>query len=884
MPASSTPASAGGALLAGTGEMAARIRAFPWDTTSLGPAAAWPASLRTLVSMMLESELPIALGWGVGLTCLYNDAYRPLLGNRPEALGRPFREVWPEARKMTEPVIQRALEGKPSCFRDARFVLERNGAPEHAYFDYWIGPVRDENGQVMGLINEAIETSQRVLAERRQRFRTRLSDALRNLSDPREIMAVAARRLGRHLRADRVGYAELDETGEFFTVERDWVREDMPSGVGRHRLSEFGPKLVAEALTGVALRVSDPFEDPRVDPEAARVHHALGGLRGSLTVPLVKGGRLAAFLAVQQREPRQWTDEDEVLVREVAERTWAAVERARAEAALRATSNRLRLILENTTGYGILTIDLKGRITLWNPGAERLMGWREDEVLGKPADLFFTPQDRDQAIPEREMKRAVESGRAVDDRQHMRKDGTRFFASGLMMPLRNGGGRLLGYLKVLRDRTLEHQAQEALERGVAERTAELAATNRQLLAQIEERERVEATLRQMQRLEAVGQLTSGVAHDFNNLLTVISGNIGILERALSGPGIDPALRQRLGYMKDAATRGAKLTAQLLAFSRRQRLEAKAVDLNGIVVGMRDLLQSSMGGSVQLGMKLQQGLWPALVDPTQIELVILNLAINARDASPVGGDLMVETANVAVREPAARPEEPCPGDYVMVAVTDHGSGMTPEVLARAFEPFFTTKEVGKGSGLGLAQVYGFAKQSGGGVRIDTRLGEGTSIKVYLPRAAGVAAESEAVMQEVVRQDNGPARQRILLVDDDADVREVTAAILTERGYEVIEAGSGGSALDVLEREGGTVDLMLMDYAMPGMNGSEVAREAHARRPSLPIVFLTGYADFAAFKEVGDDRIVSKPFRDEDLLAKVCTVLDSHRRDGAPRPGA
>ena len=864
--------------------MTARIRAFDWAGTPLGPFDDWPGSLRTLVSMMLESQLPIALGWGPGLTCLYNDAYRPLLGSKPEALGRPFREVWPEARKITEPVILRALEGKPSCFRDARFHLQRHGYRERAYFDYWVGPVRDESGQVIGLINEAIETTQRVLADRRQRFRTRLGDALRDLTDPRTVMAAAARRLGRHLRADRVGYAEVDDTGEYFTVERDWINGDMPTGVGRHRLNEFGPRLVAEALTGAAIRVDDPFEDPRVDPEEAKAHHALGGLRASLTVPLVKGGRLAAFLSVQQRKARRWTDEDEALVREVAERTWANVERARAEAALRATSNRLKLILESTTGYGILTIDLDGRITLWNPGAERLLGWCEEEVLGQPADIFFTPEERAQGIPQLEMRRAAENGRAADDRQHVRKDGSRFFASGLMMPLRNGGGRLLGYLKVLRDRTLEHQAKEALERGVAERTAELAATNRQLLAQIEERERVEATLRQMQRLEAVGQLTSGVAHDFNNLLTVISGNIGILERALNAPGVDPRLRQRLGYMRDAATRGAKLTAQLLAFSRRQRLEAKAVDLNGIVAGMRDLLQSSMGGSVQLTMKPQSSLWPALVDPTQIELVILNLAINARDASPVGSELIVETANVALREPAARPEEPGPGDYVMVAVTDHGSGMAPEVLARAFEPFFTTKEVGKGSGLGLAQVYGFVKQSGGGVQIHTRLGEGTSVRVFLPRAACVTDELEEAPLLLPSPHHGAPRQRILLVDDDTDVREVTAAILAEQGYEVIEAGSGGSALDVLDREGATVDLMLMDYAMPGMNGSEVAREAHAKRPSLPVLFLTGYADFAAFKEIGDDRIVSKPFRDEDLLAKVETVLGMARHDGAGRPHA
>jgi CheY-like chemotaxis protein len=263
-------------------------------------------------------------------------------------------------------------------------------------------------------------------------------------------------------------------------------------------------------------------------------------------------------------------------------------------------------------------------------------------------------------------------------------------------------------------------------------------------------------------------------------------------------------------------------------------------------------------------------------------VILNLAINARDASPVGSELIVETANVALREPAARPEEPCPGDYVMVAVTDHGSGMAPEVLSRAFEPFFTTKEVGKGSGLGLAQVYGFAKQSGGGVQIRTQLGEGTSVQVFLPRAAGAAAGAEDVPPPLPYPPADTLRQRILLVDDDADVREVTAAILAERGYEVIEAGSGGAALDVLDREGASVDLMLMDYAMPGMNGSEVAREAHAKHPSLPIVFLTGYADFGAFKEIGDDHIVSKPFREEDLLAKVRSVLGAAGHDDAAHP--
>jgi signal transduction histidine kinase len=273
---------------------------------------------------------------------------------------------------------------------------------------------------------------------------------------------------------------------------------------------------------------------------------------------------------------------------------------------------------------------------------------------------------------------------------------------------------------------------EELESHVEERTAELAAANRQLLGQIEERERVESTLHQMQRLEAVGQLTSGVAHDFNNLLTVVLGNIGFLEKGFAAEGVDGKLAQRLSYMRAAAERGAKLTDQLLSFSRSQRLEPRSLDLNETVVGMRDLLQSTMGGSIHIETKLHRGLWPALVDPTQVELAILNLAINARDAMEVGGALKVSTANVILGPPSF-PEDPPVGEYVAVCVSDTGTGMTDEVRTKVFEPFFTTKEVGKGSGLGLSQVLGFAKQSGGGVRIESRLGEGTSVHIYLPRA-------------------------------------------------------------------------------------------------------------------------------------------------------
>ncbi|GLS42938.1 response regulator [Methylobacterium brachythecii] len=412
---------------------------------------------------------------------------------------------------------------------------------------------------------------------------------------------------------------------------------------------------------------------------------------------------------------------------------------------------------------------------------------------------------------------------------------------------------------------------ETLEIRIVERTRELANANAELHLQIAERERIEQALRLAQRLEAVGQLTSGVAHDFNNLLTVIAGNIEFLVNDVT----TDRSKRRLTMMKQAAERGASLTAQLLAFSRRQQLEPTPVSLNQTVASMRDLLQSSIGGAVRIETTLQEGLWPALVDATQIELVILNLAINARDAMAVGGCLTIETANVTVTGTQTRPEQPMPGEYVMVAVSDTGTGMPPEVVERVFEPFFTTKEVGKGSGLGLAQAYGFVKQSGGGIRIDTVVGEGTSIKVYLPRVEGVAEAPPKgpCANDFAALPDSDGKPAVLVVDDDSAVREVTTTRLSEAGYDVREAGSGLAALASLEADV-HVAAVVLDFAMPGMNGAEAAVEIRKRWPGLPILFVTGYADTKALMKagaIGADGIVQKPFRDGDLERKVAEVI-------------
>ena len=322
-------------------------------------------------------------------------------------------------------------------------------------------------------------------------------------------------------------------------------------------------------------------------------------------------------------------------------------------------------------------------------------------------------------------------------------------------------------------------------------------------------------------------------------------------------------------MRLATERGAKLTSQLLAFSRRQRLEPKPFDVNEVLENMNNLLQSTLGGGISINTEFRPHIWYALADPTQIELVVLNLVINARDAMENRGTVTIETANAKVGPPE-KLEEPPSGDYVMIAVTDTGSGMTKEVLAKAFEPFFTTKEIGKGSGLGLSQVLGFAKQSGGGMRIETRVGEGTSVKVYLPRAA----ENSTSEVEFVTVDRAQSKRKgaiILLVDDDSAVREVTALILEDFGYVVLKAGSGGGALDLLEGRQSNVELVLLDFAMPGMSGLEVARQVQLKYPAIPILFVTGYADKNALRDVGDERIIKKPFIGQELAEKVNAAL-------------
>ncbi|MBN8909564.1 MAG: PAS domain S-box protein, partial [Rhodospirillales bacterium] len=401
-----------------------------------------------------------------------------------------------------------------------------------------------------------------------------------------------------------------------------------------------------------------------------------------------------------------------------------------AEQSAQESGERYRMIVESAVDYAIFTCGLDGRITSWNPGAQALFQYAPDEVIGESHGRTFTGEDVAADVPDAEL-RAVRAGHSVAaDRWHRRKDGTLLWSSGRIVPLRDRSGAVAGFLRILHDRTAEKQARDALmalnaelETRVRERTRDLHDANSRLRQQIEERERTQEQVRQLQKIEALGQLTGGIAHDFNNLLTAILGGLEVARRRIE----DDRTRRLVDGAIGAAERGAKLVSQLLSFARKQDLELQPIEMNPLILNMRDLLERSIGPAVQIQFELACDLQIARADPNQMQAALLNLAINARDAMPEGGVLRVETRNCAL--PAG--DGVAAGAYVEVAVADTGTGMPDDVRERVFEPFFTTKESGRGTGLGLAQVYGFVRQCGGDVALETELGAGTTFRLRFP---------------------------------------------------------------------------------------------------------------------------------------------------------
>jgi PAS domain S-box-containing protein len=552
--------------------------------------------------------------------------------------------------------------------------------------------------------------------------------------------------------------------------------------------------------------------------------------------------------------------------------------RKRADAALRESEERFRSMLEALPQMAYV-VDGTGNAIYYNHEFHRYIG---RAVGPEPAarDVLIHSEDRERIRAAR--TEALASGQefAVEARI-CRHDGVYRWHRIQNRPM-HSDGRVSYWLGTAVDIDDIRHANELLEERVAERTAELEAANRSLATQIEEREQAEAQLRQAQRIEAIGQLTAGIAHDFNNLLTSILGNIELLGARLKY--VDERSARLLSATLSAAERGANLTAQLLAFSRQQRMNPEPVDLNRVVAGMAALLHSTIGASIRIELAPAKGLWRTLADVAQLELVLLNLAINSRDAMPYGGTITIATGNASLGLPE-RPEEPPAGDYAMVSVSDTGGGIPAGILGKVFDPFFTTKEIGKGSGLGLSQVLGVAQQLGGGVRIETAPGVGTAVKVYLPRAhASHAAQRAPAPPDRVAAERPPPRTcRVLLVDDDDDVRTVATAMLRDAGHTVIEAASGAAALEHLDCDDPCIDLLIADMAMPGMSGSELAHTARQARANLPILFISGFADMSAREDAADATLLlQKPFRAEELNARVAELLAQVAASGVASP--
>jgi PAS domain S-box-containing protein len=499
-------------------------------------------------------------------------------------------------------------------------------------------------------------------------------------------------------------------------------------------------------------------------------------------------------------------------------------ERRKAQEALMESEWRFRMVIQGVTDYAIFMLDRDGYITNWNVGAQRIHQYTAAEIVGQHFSLFYSEEEQQRGEPARALQLAAYEGKCVVEGWRVRRDKSLFWASAVIEAVRDEVGTLVGFVKITRDVTERREAQASLERA-------------------------QEQLAQSQKMEALGQLTGSIAHDFNNLLTIVSGHAQLLRRRLA----DPKHVQAIDAIHSAANRGESLTRQLLAFSRRQPLNPVVTDLKNRVEAVHEMLVGSLRGNIQLKCDIPADVWPVEVDIAELELALVNIAVNARDAMPGGGSITLSARNVTLKKSDG--VDQLEGDFVALAITDTGVGIAPDVLPRIFEPFFTTKALGKGTGLGLAQVYGFSHQSGGTVVATSAVGSGTTITIYLPRrhAALVEAVEAPPTQPIV-----PGQGIILVVEDNAEVGDVTASLVEQLGYRTLRAENATDALNML-RQGEKIDLVLSDVVMPGgMNGIALAQEIGNHYPRIPVLLTSGYSDVVQ-SAASQFAILRKPFQ-------------------------
>jgi len=508
-------------------------------------------------------------------------------------------------------------------------------------------------------------------------------------------------------------------------------------------------------------------------------------------------------------------------------------ERKIAEEGLRLSEQQFRLLVQGVTDYAIYMLDPNGRVSSWNAGAQRIKGYSPNEIIGQNFSRFYTEEDQRTGEPQKALDAAKKNGRFEKEGLRVRKDGSRFLANVVIDPIRGDDGEILGFAKITRDVTERKSAERAIEKA-------------------------REALFQSQKMDAIGQLTGGVAHDFNNLLMAVLGSIELVRKRLPE---DPRITPLLDNAIQGARRGTALTQRMLAFARRQDLRIEAIDVPGLVHGITDLLQRSLGPQVAIETRFPESLMPAHGDTNQMELALLNLAVNARDAMPEGGRIVIAASEESVVDNNEAPEH-----YVRISLTDTGEGMDDETLAHATEPFFTTKGIGKGTGLGLAMVHGMAEQSGGRLVLKSRKGEGTTAEIWLPAATGSSPSARAQPPEA--EDVHSSALTILAVDDDSLVLLNTAAMLEELGHTVFEANSGQQALEILHNNP-SINLLITDQAMPHMTGTQLAEAVRPRFPDLPIILATGYAELPKGADMKLQKL-AKPFSEHDLARAIAEI--------------